>query len=125
VHSGKGGKIHYIPLELAAQPDPGLLKESGLAIDLSSSLLSACSRCCTGTLNKVTTAHMVYIRCDFAPIAEIQIGAHAGRATTATNALDHQADIAKVQEWLGQANIATTRICDQGSSENSLMRKLS
>ena len=28
------------------------------------------------------------------------------------NALDHQADIAKVQEWLGHANIATTRIYD-------------
>ena len=34
-----------------------------------------------------------------------QIGAHALRATAATNALDHQADIAKVQEWLGHANI--------------------
>ena len=34
------------------------------------------------------------------------------RATAATNALDHQADIAKVQEWLGHANIATTRIYD-------------
>lgn len=32
---------------------------------------------------------------------------HALRATAATNALDHEADIAKVQEWLGQANIAT------------------
>ena len=41
-----------------------------------------------------------------------QIGAHALRATAATNALDHQADIAKVQEWLGHANIATTRIYD-------------
>jgi integrase/recombinase XerD len=39
-------------------------------------------------------------------------GAHALRATAATNALDHQADIAKVQEWLGHANIATTRIYD-------------
>jgi len=29
-----------------------------------------------------------------------------------TNAFDHQADIAKVQEWLGHANIATTRIYD-------------
>jgi integrase/recombinase XerD len=29
-----------------------------------------------------------------------------------SNALDHQADIAKVQEWLGHANIATTRIYD-------------
>ena len=34
------------------------------------------------------------------------------RATAATNALDHQADIAKVQEWLGHAKIATTRIYD-------------
>ena len=33
-------------------------------------------------------------------------------ATAATNALDHEADIAKVQEWLGHANIATTRIYD-------------
>jgi site-specific recombinase XerC len=31
-------------------------------------------------------------------------------ATAATNALDHQADIAKVQEWLGHANISTTRL---------------
>ena len=41
-----------------------------------------------------------------------EIGAHALRATAATNALDNQADIAKVQEWLGHANIATTRIYD-------------
>jgi hypothetical protein len=39
-----------------------------------------------------------------------QIGAHALRATAATNALDHQADIAKVQEWLrsgGRRNFAS------------------
>ena len=41
-----------------------------------------------------------------------EIGAHALRATAATNALDHKADIAKVQEWLGHANISTTRIYD-------------
>ena len=41
-----------------------------------------------------------------------EIGAHALRATAGTNALDHQADIAKVQEWLGHPNIATTRIYD-------------
>jgi integrase/recombinase XerD len=41
-----------------------------------------------------------------------KIGAHALRATAATNALDHEADIVKVQEWLGHANIATTRIYD-------------
>jgi site-specific recombinase XerD len=38
-------------------------------------------------------------------------GAHS--ATAATNALDHEADIAKVQEWLGHANIATTRLYDR------------
>ena len=40
-------------------------------------------------------------------------GAHALRATAATNALDHGADIAKVQEWLGHANVSTTRIYDR------------
>ena len=35
------------------------------------------------------------------------------RATAATNALDHESDIAKVQEWLGHANIATTRLYDR------------
>ena len=38
---------------------------------------------------------------------------HAMRATAATNALTHEADIAKVQEWLGHANIATTRLYDR------------
>jgi integrase len=38
---------------------------------------------------------------------------HSLRATAATNALDHQSDIAKVQEWLGHANIATTRLYDR------------
>ena len=41
-----------------------------------------------------------------------EIGAHALRATAATNALDNQADIAKVQEWFGHTNISTTRIYD-------------
>ena len=45
-----------------------------------------------------------------------EIGAHALRATAATNALDNKADIAKVQEWLGHANIATTRIYDHRRS---------
>ncbi|MBA2659503.1 MAG: tyrosine-type recombinase/integrase [Nitrosospira sp.] len=34
------------------------------------------------------------------------------RVAATTNALDNGADIAKVQEWLGHANIATTRIYD-------------
>ena len=38
---------------------------------------------------------------------------HALRATAATNALAHNADIAKVQEWLGHADISTTRMYDR------------
>ena len=38
---------------------------------------------------------------------------HSLRATAATNALDNKADIAKVQEWLGHANISTTRLYDR------------
>jgi integrase/recombinase XerD len=39
--------------------------------------------------------------------------AHSLRATAATNALTKEADIAKVQEWLGHANISTTRLYDR------------
>jgi site-specific recombinase XerD len=52
----------------------------------------------------------------YAELANIKIPgfcAHSLRATAATNALEHQAEIAKVQEWLGHANIATTRIYDK------------
>lgn len=44
------------------------------------------------------------------------LGVHELRATAATNALEHEADIAKVQEWLGHANIATTRLYDRRKS---------
>jgi len=40
---------------------------------------------------------------------------HASR-THPTNALAHNADIAKVQEWLGHASIATTRLYDRRQS---------
>ena len=40
-------------------------------------------------------------------------GPHSLRSTAATNALEHGADIAKVQEWLGHANVSTTRLYDK------------
>jgi integrase/recombinase XerD len=39
------------------------------------------------------------------------------RATAATNALSNEADIAKVKEWLGHANISTTRLYDRRQSK--------
>lgn len=41
---------------------------------------------------------------------------HSLRTTAATNTVEHAADIAKVQEWLGHANIATTRLYDKRKS---------
>lgn len=38
---------------------------------------------------------------------------HSLRATAATNAMEHNADIAKVQEWLEHANVYTTRMYDK------------
>jgi integrase/recombinase XerD len=38
---------------------------------------------------------------------------HSLRATAATNALAHHADIGKVQERLGHANVSTIRIYDK------------
>ncbi len=63
-------------------------------------------------------ADMVYklVRA-YSSVLGFKIGAHALRGTAATNALDHQADIAKVQEWLGHANIATTRIYDHRKTQ--------
>ena len=34
-------------------------------------------------------------------------------ATAATKALSHEADITKVQEWLGHVNVSTTRLYDR------------
>jgi integrase len=42
---------------------------------------------------------------------------HSLRATAATNALSNDADIAKVQDWLGHANVSTTRLYDRRKSK--------
>lgn len=44
------------------------------------------------------------------------LGVHGLRATAETNALEHEADTAKVQVWLGHANISTTRMYDRRQS---------
>jgi integrase/recombinase XerD len=112
--SGKGAKIRYIPLHPAAGSlILEYLEELGHGTDLHGPLFRPIRNNRTGTLHTAITADMVYklVR-SYSAALEFKIGAHALRATAATNALDYQADIAKVQEWLGHANIATTRIYD-------------
>ena len=67
----------------------------------------------SGRLEKASSPDAIYkIVRRYSADLGFEMGAHALRATAATNALDNQSDIAKVQEWLGHANIATTRIYD-------------
>jgi hypothetical protein len=47
----------------------------------------------------------------------ISVCVHSMRATAATNALSNEADIAKVQEWLGHANVSTIRLYDRRKSK--------
>jgi integrase/recombinase XerD len=112
--SGKGEKTRYLPLH------PGTntliheyLEASGHGVDENGPLFRPVKNNRTGTLEGALTPDGVYrlVRAYSAQLG-FEIGAHALRATAATNALDNQADIAKVQEWLGHANIATTRIYD-------------
>jgi integrase/recombinase XerD len=46
-------------------------------------------------------------------LARKRLCVHSMRATATTNALSNEADIAKVQEWLGHANVSTTRLYDR------------
>jgi integrase/recombinase XerD len=112
--SGKGGKTRYLPLHPGTN---GLINDyleaAGHGLDDGGALFRPVRNNRTGRLERAITADGVYrlVR-DYSARLGFEIGAHALRATAATNALDHQADIAKVQEWLGHANIATTRIYD-------------
>ena len=113
--SGKGGKTRYLPLHPGTN---GLINDyldvAGHGTDENGALFRPVKNNTTGgRLDTAITADGVYrlVRTYSAQLG-FEIGAHALRATAATNALDHQADIAKVQEWLGHASISTTRIYD-------------
>ena len=64
-----------------------------------------------------TRTHVIRKRALAAGIDIRSVSNHAMRATAATNALSHAADIAKVQEWLGHANVSTTRLYDRRKSK--------
>jgi integrase/recombinase XerD len=112
--AGKGGKTRYVPLHPAAG---GLihdyLERAGHGNDESGALFRPVSNNTkTGEAKAITPDGVYKLVRTYSGKLGFEIGAHSLRATAATNALDHQADIAKVQEWLGHANIATTRIYD-------------
>ncbi len=113
--SGKGEKTRYIPLHgVAKDLIEEYLARAGHSTDHRGALFRPLRNSKGGGREKAITPDGVYklVR-HYAGILGIEIGAHALRATAATNALDHQADIAKVQEWLGHSHIATTRLYDR------------
>jgi integrase/recombinase XerD len=96
---------------------PDYLEAASHGEDLGGALFRPVKNNTGGTMEGAITADGTYrIVKHYAKSVGVNIegfGAHSLRATAATNALDHEADIAKVQEWLGHANIATTRLYDR------------
>lgn len=115
---GKGGKTRYVPLHPAASTlITEYLEAAGHGVQDTAPLFRPVSNNCASVSNKALTPDGVYklVR-EYSSNLGFEIGPHSLRATAATNALDHQADISKVQEWLGHANISTTRIYDHRRS---------
>jgi site-specific recombinase XerD len=112
--SGKGGKTRYLPLHPAASSlIAEYLEAAGHSGEETGPLFRPLHNSRDPLAGEAITPDGVYrmVR-GYSKRMGFEIGAHSLRATAATNALDHQADIAKVQEWLGHANISTTRIYD-------------
>jgi site-specific recombinase XerD len=116
---GKGGKTRYLPLHPGtAGLITDYLEALGSEHDGSSPLFRPVINNVHKRTDTAMTADGVYklvqVYAEKIGLSGIErLGVHALRATAATNALDHQADIAKVQEWLGHANISTTRLYDR------------
>jgi integrase/recombinase XerD len=115
---GKGGKVRNIPLHPGSQALLlDYLEASGHAHDKDGALFRPIRNNRTGTLKRPLSTDGVYkIMRRYSKELGVPSSPHVARATAATNALDNGADIAKVQEWLGHADISTTRMYDRRKS---------
>jgi len=118
---GKGSKIRFVPIHPAASTAlDAYLELAGHGEEKKGALFRPVRNRRTGDTEKAITGDGVYwMLKDYAQKAGVKVEGlclHALRATAATNALEHEADIAFVQEWLGHANIATTRLYDRRRS---------
>jgi integrase/recombinase XerD len=113
--TGNGEKILYVPLRgIAGDLIDDYLKQAGHVEDNAGALFPAAPRQPRGRRQEEGHHAGWHIQPGqgIFGAARLRDRSPCLRATAATNALDHEADIAKVQEWLGHANIATTRIYD-------------
>ena len=118
---GKRGKIRFVPAHAQAQRlIESYLLMAGHAEDKDGPLFRPVRNNRTGVLERPLNANSLYRnvvrKYGQATGLNIEVNGlcvHSMRATAATNALSHEADIAKVQEWLGHANVSTTRLYDR------------
>src|SRR5262245_7576656 len=123
---GKGAKIRYVPVGMKAlRLITEYLAAAGHQEDLAGPLFRPVQNRVTGELTK--SLHPVSVYQDIVKRYGKEVGitedvrgfcVHSLRATAATNALAHGADIAKVQEWLGHADISTRASRVRGGSRN-------
>jgi site-specific recombinase XerD len=122
---GKREKIRFVPVHALAQRLIGeYLALGGHGAELEGPLFRPVKNNRTGTLERHLDPGSVYRNIVVKYGRETGIAAevnglcvHSLRATAATNALSHESDIAKVQEWLGHANVSTTRLYDRRKSK--------
>lgn len=116
---GKGGKLRYVPLHpVAAERIHAYLDASGHNQEQEQAPLFRPLRGpqTGGGISAEGIYALVGQYAKAAGIVVAGLGVHGLRATAATNALEHEADIAKVQAWLGHANISTTKLYDRRDS---------
>jgi integrase/recombinase XerD len=122
---GKREKVRFVPVHPMGQR---LIEEylalAGHASDVDGPLFRPVKNNRTGDLDRHLDPGSVYrnVVLHYAKalgmdMEVIGLCVHSLRATAATNALSHEADIAKVQEWLGHANVSTTRLYDRRKSK--------
>jgi integrase/recombinase XerD len=114
---GKGSKIRYVPLHpIAAGAIADYLEAAGHgAGEKISPLFRPVSNNARG-VRAITPDGVYRVLAKYAGQVGIDVdgfGPHALRATAITNALDNNADLAKVQVWVGHANVSTTRMYDR------------
>lgn len=116
---GKGSKTRYVPVHPAAlSAIREYLDLAGHGKDRHGALFRPVRRS-RGALGAITGDGVYKLVRRYGALAGITVDGlclHSLRATAATNALEHQADIAYVQKWLGHANISTTRLYDRRRS---------
>ncbi|OSN24789.1 Tyrosine recombinase XerC [Pseudomonas syringae pv. actinidiae] len=112
---GNGSKIRFLPLHrVAAERIYAYLEQDAERAAAPGPLFRSLRGSTTGagiTANGLHTVVEAYAK--KAGIVVEHLGVHGLRATAATNALEYDADIAKVQMWLWHANISTTRLYDR------------